>query len=80
MPSVKEIQEYIANYAGINLEPCEDFSGLNKHRGETYYNFLLKERVSESQEFFLLQRIASNTNLIYRVEPNGLNRVAVFFH
>lgn len=80
MLSAKQLQDYLIKHAGLNLETCKDFSGLQKHRGETYYNFLLNEKVSESREFFQLERLVSDSNIVYRVEPNGLNRVAVFFH
>ena len=77
--NIETLQTFIKKQAGIELEPCDYFTGLQKHKGKKYYNFLLNEKVSESQDFLRLQRIAQNGNLIHAVEPNGVNRVAVFF-
>lgn len=76
---IEEIQAYIKKQIGLDLEPCDYFTGLKRHKGETYYNFQIIERYSESHEVLMLERLASNSGIVYRVEPNGTNRVAIYF-
>jgi len=80
MFSVDQIKNYIEAQTGLSLSPCDFFSGLQLHNGETYFNFLLSERYSESREVFNLERLAKNSAFVYRIEPNGMSRVAIFFH
>ena len=77
--NIETLQTFIKAQTGIELQPCDYFTGLQEHKNKKYYNFLLNERVSESQDFLRLQRIAQNSKLVRAVEPNGVNRVAVFF-
>lgn len=77
MFTVQEIQTYIEKQTGLQLEICQDFPGLKVYKGKSYYNFLTKERFSESQEVLQLQRLAKRSNVIHSIEPNGLNRVAI---
>lgn len=79
MISVQELINYIQEQTGIALAECDCFSGLRVFNGkEHFYNLILNDRYSESQEAIALERLARKSSLISRVEPNGLERVAVF--
>ena len=56
----------------------EHFSGLRKHRGSSYFNVELQERVSCSLVFVQITRIAGASKPIKGVEPNGLCRLAIY--
>ena len=68
----------IKKQIGLELALCDHFVGVREHGGRRYFNVLLNERVSESNEFVLLERFSIKYNLI-SVEPNGLSRVAIYF-
>lgn len=78
MLTVEKLQTYFQEQIGLTLEPCDYFSGAQIHKGETYFNFLVKDRYAESQEVLRLERLAQSSSVISRIEPNGLNRVAIF--
>ncbi len=80
MFSVNELGAYIEEQTGLILTPCDSFSGLKQHQGRSYYNFLVNDRFSESQEVLQLLRLADTSSRVYKIESNGLNRVAIFFH
>ena len=74
---IENFLKYIKLQTGLNLLPCDYFTGIRFHKGEKYFNILLKERISESQEFLTLEKFC-NTYKTFRMEPNGLNRIAIF--
>jgi hypothetical protein len=75
--SIHETLELIKNQTGLELELCDNFTGLKEHKGRKYFNVSLPQRTSESKEYDTLKRFASKYKSI-SVEPNGLKRVAVF--
>lgn len=68
----------IKEQIGLELEPCPYFKGVYYYMGRRYFNVELKERCSESQDYVKLQRWANAYEMV-KLEPNGVNRVAVFF-
>lgn len=75
--SIPETLELIKEQTGLKLELCDYFTGIKEHNGRKYFNIILRQRVSESKEYDILKRFADKYKMI-SVEPNGLNRVAVF--
>ena len=75
--SIPEILELIKEQTGLELELCDYFTGVKKHKGRKYFNVILSQRTSESKEYEELERFADKYKLI-SVEPNGVNRVAIF--
>lgn len=75
--SVSDTLDLIKDQTGLELELCDYFTGIKKHNGRKYFNVILSQRTSESNEYDKLKRFADKYKLI-SVEPNGLNRVAVF--
>lgn len=71
--------KFIKQQSGIALQKCEDFSGINTHRGKKYFNALIGQRISESMEFATLERAFKTSDLITSIEPNGFHRIAIFF-
>lgn len=77
---IQKIIKFIKSQIGLSLIQDKDtyFTGIKKHNGRKYFNVELPVRVSESNEYDLLERFANKFKLI-SVEPNGVNRVAIFF-
>lgn len=69
----------IKEQTGLNLSLCTHFTGLNKHQGKRYFNIILENRTCESDVYKILERFSHKTNLI-GIEPNGVDRVAIFIH
>lgn len=67
----------IKEQIGLELILCPDFTGLNRKPIGTYFNVVLDERTSESNDYIELERLANNGRLL-KVEANGLKRVAIF--
>lgn len=79
MTRVAETLEMIKEQTGLELQLCDYFTGVKELGGRQYFNVVLNHRVSESQEFIALTRWAGKYQTI-SVEPNGVNRVAIFFN
>ena len=66
----------------LDLKPDSDFPGIQFMRAfEMFFNILLTDgRTSRSRTYKKLQRISKSKTIkqMGRVEPNGLNRVAIF--
>lgn len=75
---IQKVLDFIKSQIGLKLTPDSDFSGIKMHNGKKYFNVILNQRTSESDEFNLLDRFAKKGKLL-KVEPNGLDRVAIFF-
>jgi len=75
----KNILDLIKEQIGLELNLCDYFTGIKEHNGQKYFNVILSQRTSESQDFDKLKRFAEQYKLI-KVEPNGLKRVAVFLN
>lgn len=71
--------QLIKEQTGLDLNPCDYFTGIKELNGEKYFNVILKQRISESNEYIILKRFETKYKLI-RVEPNGLKRVSIFFN
>ena len=75
--SIHETLELIKEQIGLKLELCDYFTGIKERNGRKYFNVILQQRTSESKEYDTLKRFADKYRII-SIEPNGLNRVAVF--
>lgn len=74
------IEEFIkyAKSNGIELKPCDYFNGeQTSWNGEKYFNVLTGERIYMSKKFDQLERL-SRQYKSFRVEPNGVDRLAIF--
>ena len=74
---IQKTLKLIKEQTGLDLELCDYFTGIKQHRGQKYFNVVLKDRTSESRDFKTLELFAKKYKLI-DVEPNGLQRVAIF--
>ena len=72
-------QQFItyAKRNGIELEPCTHFDGPLSHKGKEYFNVLTNERHWCSQKLEKLYRLAKQYGK-FTVEPNGIDRLAIF--
>lgn len=77
--SISETLDLIKQQTGLDLDLCDCFTGVLRHNGRSYFNVVLSQIVSESNDYDLLQRFADKYKVI-SVEPNGLKRVAIFQH
>jgi|GEM_PF-1147698 len=77
--SILKTLDLIKEQTGLELELCDYFTGIQEHNGRKYFNVILSQRTSESQDFDKLKRFANQYKII-SVEPNGLRRVAVFLN
>lgn len=68
----------IKKASGLQLVPCDYFKGIQTHNNKNYFNVILKDRVSESSVYSRLLNLIKY-GLISSVEPNGLNRLAIYF-
>lgn len=76
---INETLLLIKEQTGLNLTLCDYFTGLKEYRGHKYFNVVLKERLSESKEYLILERFSKNFGLI-SIEPNGVRRVAIIIN
>lgn len=76
---ISEKISLIEKFCGLSLKPCDYFTGVRSIAGRKYFNCILRERCCiHSSELQTLERLVQK-GVISHVEPNGLNRVAVFF-
>ena len=75
--SIAETLEMIEEQTGLKLQLCDFFTGVKQLNGRKYFNVILPQRTSESKEYDTLKRFSDKYKLI-SIEPNGLNRVAIF--
>jgi len=74
--NIKQFIDY-AKRNGIDLEPCDHFTGEHDHKGEKFFNVVTGERNSESSKLEKLYRLSNQYNS-FKVELNGLDRLAIF--
>jgi len=74
---IKRTLKFIEEQIGLKLEADKDFPGVYQFQKEKYFNVELKDRVSRSKDYQALERFSKKYNYI-KVEPNGLNKVAIF--
>ena len=80
---ITSILSEIKRVYDLDLKPDSDFPDIRFMRGsaEIFFNISLTDgRTSRSRTYKKLQRISKSktTKQMWRVEPNGLNRVAIF--
>ena len=83
---ITTILSEIKRVYGLDLKPDSDFPGIRFMRDlEMFFNIRLTDgltdgRTSRSRTYKKLQRISKSKTIkqMGRVEPNGLNRVAIF--
>lgn len=68
---------HIKEQIGISFELCDYFTGVKQFNGRPYFNIILNERVSESQQMVHLERLTKVSSLIHEIQPNGIERVAI---
>lgn len=73
---IKDTLKLIKDQTGIELKPCDHFTGIHMHNGRRYFNAILPEMVGESKDYITLCNFANKYKLI-SIEPNGFSRVAV---
>jgi len=71
------VLSYIKDQIGLDLELCDKFTEIKTFNGKPYFNVLLNDRVFESNQMTALERLASKSNVISEIQPNGVNRVAI---
>lgn len=71
--TLKLIKEQIC----IDLHLCYYFKGVREHNNKKYFNVLLSQKLSESNDFEKLKEFERKYNII-KVEPNGVRRVAIY--
>ncbi len=62
---------------GIELDPCDHFTGEHDHKGKKFFNVVTGERNSESSKLQKLYRL-SDQYRSFKIEPNGFDRLAIF--
>ena len=80
---ISSILSEIKRVYDLDLKPDSDYPSIQFMRGsaEIYFNITLTDgRTSRSRTYKKLQRISRSKTIkqMGRVEPNGLNRVAIF--
>ena len=79
---ITNILSEIKRVYDLDLKPDSDFPGIRFMRDfEMFFNILLTDgRTSRSRTYKKLQRISKSKTIkqMGRVEPNDLNRVAIF--
>ena len=80
---ITNILSEIKRVYDLDLKPDSDFPGIQFMRGPVaiFFNISLPDdRTSRSLTYKKLQRISKSKTIkqMGRVEPNGLNRVAIF--
>lgn len=76
--SIESIINLLKDQTGVVVEKCESFPGIFFNGGR-YFNVVLKERVSESRDYTKLCEFCMKYGTTLKIEPNGLNRIAIFF-
>lgn len=76
---IENILNLIKDQIGLDLKQCQYFTGLFEYNKSMYFNIVLDQRISESKDFDLLNRFSKKSKL-FRIEPNGFKRVAIFLN
>lgn len=71
--------KFIEEQIGLKLELCDYFTGVQVSGEKKYFNVILNDRTSESQDYVKLVKLSKKRNNNLSVEPNGLKRVAIYF-
>ena len=79
MKTVQDIIADIKNVIGVDLKPCDYFTGIRTNQLSRFFNIVTDRPVWDCKEYDLLLRASKKHDFIKRVEPNGTNRIAIFF-
>lgn len=77
MDQINKMLDLIEAQTGLKLTLCNHFTGLRSNGEKPYFNVIVRDRVCQSKEFAKLVRFSNSTELI-TVEPNGVNRIAIY--
>lgn len=77
MDPINKILDLIEAQTGLKLTLCDHFTGLRSNGEKPYFNVIVRDRVCQSKEFAKLVRFSNSTKLV-TVEPNGVNRIAIY--
>lgn len=80
MTMQEKILNYIKDQIGIDLQLCDYFTEIKDFNGKPYFNVILSDRVSDSQQMVKLERLAAKSSVISEIQPNGVCRVAIVFN
>ncbi len=73
----KETLTIIEEQIGLRLDLCDHFTGVKFMGSKPYFNVILKDKISESLDYDKLKRW-SDKNKSFKIENNGLKRLAIF--
>lgn len=76
---INETLLLIKEQTGLSLKLCDYFTGIRTFKGRKYFNVLLDDRLSNSNEYLILERFAKKYGLI-SLEANGVKRVAIIIN
>lgn len=75
---IEQTLKLIKDQTGITLELCDDFPGIYTHKKKKYFNVILNDaRIYTSPTWRKLKEFSIKTKLI-SIEPNGVERVAIY--
>lgn len=77
MDLINKTLDLIEAQTGLCLTLCDRFTGLRSNGEKPYFNVIVRDRVCQSKEFAKLVRFSNSMQLI-EVEPNGVNRIAIY--
>jgi hypothetical protein len=77
MRTIESVIKLIKEQIGVELELCDHFTGLRDSQLGKHFNVVLKDRISESQDYIKLERFCKKYGC-FKIEPNGLKRVSIF--
>ena len=76
---MEKLKYYVETQLGIELTPCDYFTGRHENANGVYYNFYINDGpLFRSEAYSKLQRWVPHQNIVKRVSANGPDRVAIF--
>ena len=78
MNSIENTLKAIKEQTGLELIPCDYFTGINKMNGKEYFNVITPDSIVGGSIYNRIKGLIQ-TGLISGCEPNGVSRVAIFF-
>lgn len=73
----QDVLKHIKEQTGLSFALCPHFTEVKLFNGKPYFNIILKNAVSESSDYTALERLAKTSSVIFEIQPNGADRVAV---
>jgi hypothetical protein len=76
---LNQLLSKIEEYNGLRLTLCSDFSGIRCNGDKRYFNAVFNKRTSRL--FYENRKLDAlvKAKIIKAYEPNGVNRLAIFF-